>query len=63
MLFVLGLVNRLAHVFVGARAFAFGGGDEEVVAVNGERAGVPVGGNETERLLRDLLTFERGNRL
>ncbi len=33
-----------------APRFAFGGGDEEVVAVNGQGGRVPVGGNETDGL-------------
>jgi hypothetical protein len=57
MIFVLGLIDRLAHIFVGARAFAFGGGDEQIVAVNGERTGIPVGGNETEAAC-EISTFE-----
>ena len=51
---MLGLTGRLAHVFVGTRAFSLCRGDEKFVAVNGEGAGVPVGGNETERLLGNL---------
>src|SRR6266567_2120617 len=46
MIVVLDLIRRLAHDFVGARAFALGGGDEEVVGVHGDGARVPVGGNE-----------------
>ena len=42
------LIGGLAHAFVWARALAFGGGDEEVVALDGEGAGVPVGGDEAE---------------
>ena len=37
---------------VGSGAHAFAGGDEEIVAVNGEGGGIPVGGDEAER--RDL---------
>ncbi len=48
MLVVLDFPGSLAHAFVRARALAFGGGDEEIVALNGEGAGVPVGGDETE---------------
>ena len=33
---------------LGAGAFALGGGDEEIVAVDGEGGGVPVGGDETD---------------
>src|SRR5579859_601081 len=52
MLFVLGLVNRLAHVLVVASAFALGSGDEQIVALNRERAGIPVRGNHANVALR-----------
>ena len=39
----------IGHI-VGAAAFAFGGGDQEVVASNGEGAGVPGGRDKTEGL-------------
>ena len=48
MIVMFDLVCGLAHAFVRARALAFGGGDEQIVAVDGEGAGVPVGGNEAE---------------
>ncbi len=48
MLVMSDLPCRLAHPFVRACALALGGRDQEIVAVNGERAGVPVGGDESE---------------
>ena len=49
---MLDLVRSFSEPWVGACAFTFGGGDEEIVSVNREGAGVPVGGDETEGLQR-----------
>ena len=46
MLVVFGLVHRLSHNFVRTGAFSLGSCNQEIVAMNGERAGVPVGGDE-----------------
>src|ERR1700758_3824313 len=53
MLFVFRFINRLAHIFVVAGAFTLAGGDDEIVTVNGECGGIPVGGDETERSLNN----------
>src|SRR5258706_14623985 len=42
------LIWSLPHFLVRARALTLGGGDEEVVTLHGEGAGVPVGGDEGE---------------
>ncbi len=44
-------LHRGFHV-VRAAALALGGGDEKIIADDGERAGVPLGGDETARVLR-----------
>src|SRR5271165_2835826 len=49
MLFSFALAFQLALHVIGAAAFSFGGGDEQVVTRNGERAGIPLGGDETAR--------------
>jgi hypothetical protein len=40
----------VAQHVVGAAAFSFGGGDEQVVAGDGEGAGIPLGGDEVRRI-------------
>src|SRR5712691_9265155 len=49
MAVVFDFICGLAHTFVWTCALAFGGGDEEIVALNGDGAGVPIGGDEAER--------------
>src|SRR5580700_7082581 len=61
MTVVLDLICGLAHGFVRAGALAFGGGDEQVVALNGQGAGVPVGGDETESEQPDRAVNVRQN--
>src|SRR5258708_16605614 len=46
MFFSLALSFQRALHTVGSTALAFGGGDQEVVACDGERARVPLGGNK-----------------
>src|SRR5580704_4209909 len=41
-------VGSLAHAFIRAGTKAFGGGDEEIIALNRERAGIPVRRDKTE---------------
>ncbi len=45
MLFSFPLAFQLSLHVVGAAAFSFGGGDEQVVAHDDECAGVPLGGD------------------
>src|SRR5882757_114392 len=47
MAVVFNFIGGLAHTFVWACALAFGGGDEEIVALNGDGTGVPICGDET----------------
>ena len=71
MFLSLALAFQLAPHIVRSAALAFGGGDEEVVACNGERAGVPFRGDETDwRCIRStreygwsygILDLEHGN--
>ena len=44
----LHLPRCLAHTFVWSRALAFGGGNEEVVALHCDSAGIPIGGDKAE---------------
>ncbi len=46
------LLLELADAVVGAGALAFGGGNQEIVADVGQRAGIPVSGDEAEGFLR-----------
>ena len=39
---------QFARAFVRACALALGSGDEQVIAMDGQRAGIPVGGDETQ---------------
>src|SRR6267378_6859626 len=45
MLFSLALALQLALHVVGAAAFPFGGGDEQVIASDGQCAGIPFRGD------------------
>src|SRR5215469_1046485 len=51
MLFVLALVDRLAHVFVGTGAFALGAGDEKIASMDSKSRGIPVGRDEAQERL------------
>src|SRR5208282_864023 len=48
MLFPLTLAFQRAQHVVRAAAFALGSSDEQIVARDGERARIPLGGDETE---------------
>src|SRR3982074_2347594 len=54
MLFSLALALQLALHVVGAAAFPFGSGDEQVIACDGERARIPLGRDHTKRALLEL---------
>ncbi len=43
---------QLADAAIGARAFSLGGCDEQVVSSHRQGAGIPVGRNETDSLVR-----------